>query len=284
MKKDKEYNILFVVCHPDDEAFWAGGLIGGFSEFPFIKVYVICLSGMDQQSPREKEFFEAKNIAGYYKGIVAGGKLGPALVPLLDIPQTVVSSLMKMGLDIKDISLLITHSPFGDEHMHPHHVQTYQELYRWASKNSIPFGFFSCLPLDFLYHRSLLKDCKRHKELHLLSFARCKSTLIGKILAGIQPFKCPKYYIQFLTDAEKKRKMLECYKSVDLEKHKNGYSMFTNNSEAFYVYDDRGLQPLRCIFEAMETPGPADLFVNFSAKAKLGRMANKIRNQFFHGE
>ena len=283
MIKAKEYNILFVVCHPDDEAFWVGGMIASFSKFPFIKAHVICLSGKDTNSPREKEFFEARKIAGYDKGIVTGFKLRPALTPLPDTSATVVNALKEIGLEVNSIDLLITHGPFGDEQKHPHHVQTYRELLAWSSANRVPFGFFSCLPIDFIYHRSLLKNCKRHNELHLLSLARCQRSISSKLLTGLQPFKCPRYYVQFLTDGAIKTKMLECYTSVDVPGHKKTYSMFTNNVEAIYVDDDRGMMPIKAIVDAMEIPGADDLFEHFTVKAKIKRKLNKIKNKLFEG-
>ena len=59
--------------------------------------------------------------------------------------KTVLKGLSILGLKINDIDLLITHSPFGDEHMNPHHIQASKELFEWTYAHKISFGFFSCL-------------------------------------------------------------------------------------------------------------------------------------------
>jgi len=114
--KDQNYNLLFVVCHPDDEALWVGGLVESLSTFQFLKVYVLCLSGVDAQSTRESEFYAARQVAGYTAGVVMGDRLRPATEPLTNIAYTVEHGIKKLNLEIGDISLLITHSPYGDEH------------------------------------------------------------------------------------------------------------------------------------------------------------------------
>ena len=45
MAKAHIIQIVFVVCHPDDEAIWIGGLLQELSEIPYVRAYVVCLSG-----------------------------------------------------------------------------------------------------------------------------------------------------------------------------------------------------------------------------------------------
>ena len=73
-------NIFFVVCHPDDESLWVGGLLNLLGEISFLNVFVICLSGKDTNSPRIKEFDEAIKFTSTVKGIVMGGVLGKQMI------------------------------------------------------------------------------------------------------------------------------------------------------------------------------------------------------------
>ena len=72
MTEFRIYRIVFVVCHPDDEAIWVGGLLHELSKFQNIRAYVICLSGRDPNSPREREFDQARREANYAGGVVMG--------------------------------------------------------------------------------------------------------------------------------------------------------------------------------------------------------------------
>ncbi len=267
------YRLLFVVCHPDDEALWVGGLLHALSKFPFLEVNVICLSGRDPNSPREDEFNDAKKIAGYHQGVVLGGELRQANTPLPPVAKTLEEGLQKIGLKIQDISLLITHSPYGDEHLHPHHVQTYNELFQWTCETKIPFSFFSCLPLPYLIYQPLLKNLKRFRKFHLLNFSKCRSMLwffkflINKLLNLYTPQ--PRYYFLFNTDGHVKQKMINCYQSINIKEHLKGYGMSTNSCESLYIFDKSGLQPFQAVMDFMDIPGPKDLFKSISLRGSL---------------
>jgi len=256
----RAYNIVFVVCHPDDEALWVGGLIHGLSTFAFLRVFVVCLSGLDPDSPREAEFHEARERAGYAGGVVLGGKLRPATEPLPPTSETTEEGLRCLGLSRADVDVLITHSPYGDEHTNPHHRQTYQELLRWSREHDVPFGYFTCIPIPLFMHQPLLRSVKRRAALHLLSFSGCAAT---PALTVSEPdyHGAPDYYVQFLTDMETKQRILECYQSIDLAEHAAGYAAFTSSCESLYLFGERALSPFAAVIEEMEIPGGvADLF------------------------
>lgn len=260
-KTDKIFNLIFVVCHPDDEAIWVGGLLSELSRFNFLKVYVICLSG--GISERFQEFKKAQETAGYFQSFISDEKLKLANDPLIAISQTVEKGIIDFRLKLEDIDLLITHPPFGDEHGHPHHKQASRELYEWTRENSIPFGYFSTAVVPFFDLRPILQNMKRSETLHILQVADCINnlSLLGKIFSkSLKPYHTPKYYLQFLSDKEKKIKMLQCYSSVDLEKFKKEYCSYTQNSESIYIIDKAGFIPFEVLLASMETPGRKYLF------------------------
>lgn len=262
-----KFNVLAIVSHPDDEALWIGGTLHALSKFPEIRVSVICLSGADVSSPRAEEFLRAKTNAGYAFGVVLGGKLRSAHEPLPFISETLEKGLKEFDIDAHDVDLLMTHSPYGDEHMHPHHKQVSEEVYLWAKRNKVPFGYFSCIPVPVFRLRPLLRNMKRKGALQVLNVSKCEETIcqtVHRILAR-KPKRVPKYFVQLLTDMAAKQSMLNCYESIDLEIHSNGYAMFTNNCESFYVFDERGMGAIRYMMDKMTVPGCTNLFSEFQA-------------------
>lgn len=255
-------NILFVVCHPDDEALWVGGLLHGLTQFADVNVYVICLSGKDELSLRPQEFEEARAIAGYRAGVVMGSALRPAGQPLPPVDEAVSAGLERLGLSKTDIDVLITHSPFGEEHMHPHHVQASFELYEWTTRHNIPFGYFSCLPLPTCRLQPALRNMKRLGALQVLNYAWCKYGALRRAIRWCEgkPWRYPHLYIQWLVDATTKRAMLACYRSIDLAMHEQAYAMFSNNVESLYLFDDQGAKVFDQLLNFMEVPGSPDYF------------------------
>lgn len=257
------YNIVFAVCHPDDEALWVGGLLCELAGFPFIRPYVICLSGKDAQSPRMAEFDAARSVAGYAGGIIMGYPLRPAPDPLPDTSRTLQDGMAQLGLRKDDVDLVITHPSFGDEHKHPHHTQAFFEIGKWCAAADVPFGFFSCLPLTWLRHVPFVTDVRRQGSLHLLNASRCE-TVFSEGHYDADPnlgekFELPQYYLQFLTDGAAKSRMLNCYQSIGIEPHERTYAMFNNACEAIYLADDRAFEPWRAIIDAMPVPAQITL-------------------------
>lgn len=272
-------NILFVVCHPDDEALWVGGLLHGLTQFPSVGIHVICLSGQDKHSVRPQEFDAARAIAGYKTGVVMGSALRPAGQSLPPVGETVSAGLERLGLSIADIDVLITHSPFGEEHMHPHHVQASTELYEWTARHRIPYGYFSCLPLPTCRLQPALRNMKRFGTLQVLNYARCKYGVLRRAIRWYEgkPWRYPYLYIQWLVDAAAKRAMLACYRSIDLAMHEQAYAMFNNNVESLYLFDDRGAKVFDQLLDLMEVPGSPDYFPGTWTDAGfMSRVANKF--------
>ncbi len=164
------------VCHPDDEALWFGGLLYELSRFKKLEVYVICISGGggSKKTVREKEFLQYKNIANYKDGIVIKRKLNEAVKKLENISEKINLGLKKLNLSFTEIELIITHSPYGDEHRHSHHIQMSKEIFNFSRNKKIPFGFFSCLPLPRTSHIPYLRSMISLNKFDALNFSKCK--------------------------------------------------------------------------------------------------------------
>jgi len=240
--------IVFAVCHPDDEAIWAGGLLCELARIPFMRCFVICLSGQDPASPRLREFEAARLAAGYAGGVICGGPLRQALEPLPPLANTLKQGLDQLGIAADTIDLLVTHSPYGDEHLNPHHVQAHRELKAWSANRGIGFAHFACVALPGVAHRSLLKDLRRIGTLRLLQLARCQG-----------PAGTPRYFVQFASDPAAKLRLVQCYASIGIAEHEQGYTMFSNPCEALYLQDDRALVPISALMAAMQAPGSSPL-------------------------
>jgi LmbE family N-acetylglucosaminyl deacetylase len=259
--------IVFAVCHADDEAIWVGGLLHGLAHLPEVDVTVACLSGA---GPRTAEFEAARRVAGYQRGVLLDLPLRPAPDPLPPTADLLESALKQLELAPDQIDLLVTHSPYGDEHVHPHHRQAHRELRAWGARNDVPFAFFTPAASPFLVHRSVIRDLRRRGPLHLLQFARCRPAVHGLLMPpGSGLLGRARWYAQFLGDADVKRRMLECYASVDQGAFHGGYAMYTSAAESLYLADDRGAAVIRSIEERLDVPSPIDLFARSGPSAAL---------------
>lgn len=274
-------NIFFVVCHPDDESLWVGGLLNLLSEISFLNVFVICLSGNDCNSPRIKEFNKAINFSSCVKGIVLGGALRKANDPLPPVEKTFLNGLSILGLSKKDIDLLITHSPFGDEHMNPHHIQASRDLYKWSYSNGISFGYFSCLPLNNALLKPILRNNFKKGKYGILNFSRCEYSLSHKFLKFLRfrNWRYPKFYTQWVIDLKKKQEMLNCYKSIDIESHKKNYSFFDSPVESIYLFDNKGFKIFKLIKNTFNIPGSDDYFLNWNLAEIINSKFIKFKNK-----
>lgn len=271
--------ILVVVCHPDDEAIWFGGSLHALSKL--VEVNVICLSGRDEDSPREREFEAARAVAGYKNGLVLGYPLRKALEKLPFIPETVAEGLRTLDKTVSEINLLITHSPYGDEQQHPHHKQAFNELLNWTKKENIPFGFFSMIPMPIGCNRSLLRNLPRHGPLHVTSLARCSYNLKDWLSACFFSGHgwMPAYYAQWQTDIATKRAMLNCYQSIGLQEHTENYAMFTSCVESVYFMNKNGFNFIANLIKDINVPGVEDLFKRPSRLRQIGGiMWRKMRD------
>lgn len=268
------FDIVFAVCHPDDEALWVGGLLHALSRFDFLKVHVVCLSGRDTASPRMAEFEAARRIAGYASGVILGKPLRDANQPLPSLGPILEEGLAILG--ITRPALLLTHAPFGDEHRNPHHRQAFGEMRAWARRDGVPFGFFSCAAIPYYSHVPVLEALRRSGPFHLTNMFRCANRLPfwRKLDPGLRHYRhTPDWLLQFQVDGMRKQEVLQAYDSIGLEAHRDGYAFFTSAMEQLYLFGD--LPPaVTALLQAMPAPTAGVLFAQkpFWARiaAKLG--------------
>lgn len=259
----RTYNLLFVVCHPDDEAFWIGGLLSELVKVDFFNIYVVCLSGGNTNAIRAQEFLSATKIAGIKNVYISPEQLHVAKDPLPSIANTVHVGLRALSLEPSNLDIIITHPPFGDEHGHPHHKQAYRELHTWSKNNNIPFGYFSTFVIPYFNLQPTLTNMKRLGTLQLLNLSKCRNNIswVRRILSkSLKDFQTPSYLLQFLSSPWKKQAMLSCYPSIGLEKSAKGYCSFNNNCENLYLFGHKALVPFAKLIDIMETPGRPKLF------------------------
>lgn len=269
------FDIVFAICHPDDEALWAGGLLYELSKFDFLRVHVVCLSGRDPASPRITEFEAARRIAGYASGVILGGRLRDANEPLPPLGPILEEGLRELGVNRP--ALLITHSPFGDEHRNPHHRQAFEELQAWSRASCVPFGFFACAAIPHYLHIPVLEALRRSDTLHLMNMFRCARLL--PLWRTFDPAlrlyrHAPRWLLQFQVDGVRKAKILEEYRSIGLIEHREGYASFTSAMEQLYLFGNLP-PPIRTLLDVMPAPTAGALFFQKTflsrIRARLGR-------------
>ncbi len=254
--------ILVVVAHPDDEALWFGASICGLVNDLNQEVTVLCLSGHDEDSAREDEFKRSQRVAGFQKGKVLGGKLRKAGEPLPPVQETLEKGLRELDISLSKIQIVITHSPYGDEHRHPHHVQCFKSLNKWCKSVNKPLAFFSTIPIPAGSMKPILTGLMRSNLFHVTNISRCLFGPIERIkyLNASGTFSSPKFYFQFVGQFEKKIDMIRSYQSVDQYSFENGYGMYTCNAESLYVLTRDGYENLLSILGAAEYPATDQLF------------------------
>lgn len=259
----KVFNIVFVVAHPDDEAIWIGGLLSELSRLDFLRVHVICLTGGADVEKRGAEFCMAQAIGGYQSAYLAPVPVPKdAHIPLPNIGVTIEASLAKLNLVSRDVSILITHSPFGDEHGHPHHIQTYHELYAWTRLKQVPFGYFANALIPYFDLTPVTQNLGKIGDLYLLFEAKCRNnlSLVRRLFSqSVATFHTPKRYLSFISTGSQKEAMLHSYQS-EVKKIKEGYTAASHAVEGIYIIDEVGILPFHALISHMEVPGRKKLF------------------------
>jgi LmbE family N-acetylglucosaminyl deacetylase len=270
--------ILLVVSHPDDEALWLGGLLSGWSQFDGVRMFVVALTGA--HTVRAGEFEKAHVVAGYTRGVVLGREIPPWSESLPPVAPAVEEALRRFELAASDIDIVITHSPYGDEHRHPHHREAYREVLAWARRRQVPFGYASCLAMPFFHHRPLLRSVYRKGALQIVGLDACRPAFSWPRRTFDPVFRhyltCPKYFVRYQIDTSAKMNMLSCYQSIDIAQHIAGYAMTTSAIESVYVFQDAGLQPFVRLLRQMDAPAGPDLFTLTDTRFRFKSLARRL--------
>ena len=228
-------DILLIVAHPDDEVIWLGSTLYEFTKMDNININVINLWGILEPPgsmqaitdgykdiDRKEQFYDVCKNMNFNKYYIITDVETPVYKRMNQTDDNILrefNKALKIS-NIKKIDLIITHSPYGDEHKHPGHIVTNRFSKNYCKKNSIPFSFFSVLPLPNIFHKPLLHSTYRLNDLHILNYSQCNNEKF--------------YYIQFQGNLTKKIESLKLYKAVDFKKHYDGYTGFSIISEGLY--------------------------------------------------
>jgi LmbE family N-acetylglucosaminyl deacetylase len=221
--------ILFVVAHPDDESLWIGGTLNFLSQLEGVDVSVLCMTGgLDPaRSSSFREVMRKLNIQSWHHFKNDLVRVGGVLI---SSPEKIIKegleNLGSIGYD-----LIITHSFYGDEHLHIQHKQLYNVVREYCSKESVPFSYFSFMTIPYFAMIPCQRAARRFDKTHLVNDVFCQQ------LSGIEynNLTIPHKYYQYKVDSELKDSLLQCYTSIDLEEHQRGYYAWDSCIEGFYT-------------------------------------------------
>ena len=229
--------ILFVFAHPDDESLWTPGLIKEFSSLEGFHPYVLCLWGsLENMDPyRESQFYKSTQILGSNSFLVNS------------IEQDPISyGLQKMEVLLNEIDLIVTHSPYGDEHEHRHHKQLYSMCRDKSSQSpNTGFSYFSFLTPPYEYKSKMLAGLRREKS-HLLNILEDSSS--------------HRTFFQFNFDPLIKEEALSSYQNINREEHKNGYYAWTSSVEGYMCEDEKSKEIFLSLLSQYQCPINKNIF------------------------
>lgn len=235
-------DIVVITAHPDDEVMWLGATLYELQQIPNINIHIICLWGILEpigsmrsvakgykDSDRETQFYDVINFLKFDKSCIITKTKHPVnqQIPQTDevIEEEFYKALNNIHLNINQVSMIITHSFYGDERKHPHHIRLYEFFSKYTLDKNIGFGFFSILKIPDINHSSILHSTYRLNQLHLLSY---------EIVEEYNITNNPNYMIEFQGNLSQKINALKLYKAIDFDKHYNDYMSFSNINEKLY--------------------------------------------------
>ena len=231
--------VLFVVAHPDDESLWIGGMLKFLSDRQEVDPYVLCVTGRHHPQ-RNNEFNKALDIAGIKNSFVAEEEIpNRGGIPLSNLQESIDTGISAMKLE--DVDLVVTHSPYGDEHQHAQHIQLFNYMARYCDAKNISFSFFSTFVLPDIAMIGKQRDMRRYNNTHILNYGGCNHSVI-------------KNFIQFKVDCDIKNDMLQCYQSINLQEHYEGYASWDSCVESIYFFNNEGFQIFENIYSNLESP------------------------------
>lgn len=232
--------VVAVTAHPDDEVIWFGGLLTLLARLG-CSVHVVCLWGalerpgsMSAVAPgrqdidRKDEFFVSVGVLGLSQsGIIIDScfpvdQSKPQSDDVLRFHlEEVIGSL---GFDLRSIDMFVTHSPYGDERAHPHHIRVHEFVSGLVNRlGGQGLVYPSIVPFFGVVHSPVSRGIRRLDHFHLVGRYDCVAP------AGAVSMH------QLVYDTGFKRLALDSYVTVDMQKHMNDYAMFTCPVECLYA-------------------------------------------------
>jgi LmbE family N-acetylglucosaminyl deacetylase len=216
--------LLVVVAHPDDEAVWAGGILAAL--VPRFRVLIV--SATHAGTPqRAAEFRRACSELGAESIMMDCRDGGNEELPA--ITSQIEGLLADREIDPDSLASVLTHSPSGEEHWHPQHIQLHWQVSNWARKKRLDFCFFSCHPgissfsQAFTWGIPLVRlvgsKPKKYLARECLRFARCLWRYRSHDM------------IKVAVDRESKRKLLAIYDAQSLK----DYAAYTSPYEFLFT-------------------------------------------------
>lgn len=238
--------ILLVTAHPDDEAIWGAASLGALSQIGLIDVHVICLwtacesmgsiSGtLDKKTDylRESHFYSSVQSLGFSDSFIATESYSEKL-STETLGLALERGLQELGKNLNDFKIIISHSYYGDERRHPHHIKIFNLISDLTKSTNIGHSFFSFIPIKTLEHRPVSNGIKRAGKFQLLGEFVCHPE--GEVKENFSQF-CQEGPIKMFIcqgDLDTKRKAIKEYKTIDLVKHDNDYGSFTSSTDFLY--------------------------------------------------
>ncbi len=257
-----------IVSHPDDEIIWAGNLLINLSRSGW-KVYIICLSRATED--RNNQFYQVCKEAGF------DAYLSQDLIP--SVTQSIGDVTKKINeakalFQCEGPDLILTHSPYGDEHNHPHHVDCFKQVYKWTKKRKIPLAFFSTIKLPLFHYPT---QGNVHQENGYIIAEQGKTYLSPYyFLNSLRG--CPRYYITFGFNQNEKKAFFSLYQSVNIQVHIEQYLALSLLQENIYFFCKKGV---KLFGNATKSDRPQNILLGF--EHLLIRIMRKILGKHSYG-
>lgn len=232
----KSKKVLFITAHPDDESLWCPGLINFISKIEGYDPYVLCLWEILEKKDnfRTQQFYQATQFLGCNALIVEDS----VICPLRQLES-------KFSINLEDFEIIITHSPYGDEHEHKHHINVHRYAKEKAEDLQIGFAYFTYITPPGTYI-SLMKSGLRLEKMHLVN--------------SLENIDSEHILYQILFDYDIKKTALSFYKNINIEEHIRGYYAWTSSIEGYVAMDAGSKQFFSNLVGNLQSPIEKNIF------------------------
>jgi hypothetical protein len=258
--------ILLLTAHPDDEAIWGAASLSSLCLEALIEVSVICLwtacenpgsisSTVNKELDylREEHFYKSCKVLGFSDSFICtsdySNKLSEETLEL-----GLHEGLSNLKKTLNDFDVVVSHSYYGDERRHPHHIKIFKLTQEKIKGTGIGHSFYSFVPLSTLTHKPCSTGIRRKGIFHLLGEFICSPSQ-DELKEGLKIFCGGRNLSMFICqgDLTRKRRALEEYKTIDLKKHDGDYGSFTSSTDFLYC-DYISSQKFTKVFDSLDKP------------------------------